>query len=294
MTGTNSGNKQIKIWNPSNGSLLSSFSSETSAIRSLKRLPNFRIAVALDNFNIKIYSLLNKTLLATLTGHAALIKSLVLLNNMTFVSGSCDGTIKFWDLNNYGLKRTLTDSSQIYALELISFKGYLVSGLYSGLISIWNLTSYSVIKTLNHGTSLHTDCLLLLDYERFASGDEFMYLKIWNIDSLTLNRTISTSAAYHMVLLNENVLGFITPASSINGFYLFNFSNSVNVPVFKIKDAAYYYDYIIAINSSLVAVSDTGFNVHLYNINTMSDIKITGFGDNIEAMELVEICPSII
>jgi len=157
------GDLSIKVYNPANVSLVSTFtgSAHTGIINFLLPLTNGDLASASGDSTIKIWNVATLSLHRTLTSHTDEVLTLKEIDS-DLASGSKDDKIKIWDLSNGLAKKTINVESDVYSVEY--FKSlYLAIGSINGRLEFWDKSSGSIMKTINFGFGTLTSQLKLPD-----------------------------------------------------------------------------------------------------------------------------------
>ncbi|MBU7586969.1 MAG: serine/threonine protein kinase [Nostoc sp. TH1S01] len=189
-----SSDKNIKIWNLADGSLIRTISGHRSGVIAVAISPDGQTLVSSSNDQtIKIWNFATGELIHTLYGHEGAVWSIAITpSGQTLVSGSGDKTIKLWNLKTGQLIKTLTShSSSVMSLAISPDGKTLVSGSNDKTIKIWNLETGELMKTITG----HYDAVIALAISRngqtLVSSSNDKTIKIWNLTTGELIKTLT-------------------------------------------------------------------------------------------------------
>lgn len=101
------------------------------------------------------------------------------------VSGAHNGEIAIWDTQGHMDQYTMTDGMPI--THLLSIQGVIISGRSNGIMMVWDLeTNTYLLGGHNRGIRFITQ----LDKDTFISGANDLSMKIWNVKTRQVVRTI--------------------------------------------------------------------------------------------------------
>jgi WD40 repeat protein len=275
----------IKIWDPSNLSLIQTLTGQTNFVYALASLRNGYLASAGADNSIKIWDLTDGGILRTLTGHSGWIYSLAVLQNGYLASASFDNTIKIWNANDGSLINTLTGHSSFVVSLAVLTSGNLASGSYDKTIKIWSKNDGSLVNTLS-GHSSWVVSLAVLQNGNLASGSCDSTIKIWNVTDGSLLRTL-TELSYYVYSLAVLRNGYLASSSGDNAIKIWNTDDGS-----LINTLTGHENFILALavlqNGYLVSGS-LDKNIKIWNTNLynrfikVNDLLVYGFsnGDSI-------------
>ncbi len=132
------GDRTIKLWNVSNGKLISNLAGHSDSVLSIAFSSEILVSGSADQ-TIKVWDFNSGVLIHTLTGHSAAVQSLAISpDRKVLASGSDDKTIKLWDTNTGNLLYTLTGhADKISSIAFLPEKNTLASVCQDQTIKIW-------------------------------------------------------------------------------------------------------------------------------------------------------------
>ncbi|AFY32673.1 WD40 repeat domain-containing serine/threonine-protein kinase [Calothrix sp. PCC 7507] len=132
------GDPTIKLWNVSDGKLLSNLAGHSDSVLSIAFSSEILASGSADK-TIKVWHFNSGVLLHTLTGHSAAVLSLAMSpDRKILASGSDDGTIKLWDISIGKLLYTLTGHADgVLSLAFLPEQNTLVSVCRDQTIKVW-------------------------------------------------------------------------------------------------------------------------------------------------------------
>jgi WD40 repeat protein len=194
---TCSHDNSVKIWNATttinNWNLIRSYTGHTNYVYGLEWIDQDTIASGSLDRKIQIWSKSTGTVLLTInTGHGVYCLKL-LANGFYLASGLDNYNIMIYNINNGTLVSTLSGHTKLIEdLALINNANLLASSSDDSNVCIWDLTTYTRKFTLS-GHSLWVYGLKMISNEILASGSADKSIKMWNITSGNLIRSIMSS-----------------------------------------------------------------------------------------------------
>jgi WD40 repeat protein len=207
---TGSGDVTVKIWNPFNWTLITSYSQHSSGVYAMEWLDKDTIASAgYYDQTIKIWSIssgqTNRTI--NLNGNVYVWSLKLLNNNIHFAAGSYPN-INTYNINDGSLVSSLQGhASDVYDLVQIS-ADLLASASGDTTVRIWNLTT-NTCKFILTGHTSYVFGLKQITPSILASGSYDSTIKLWDTTSGQLIRTLTghTRGIYMSLdLLNSHTL----------------------------------------------------------------------------------------
>jgi WD40 repeat protein len=201
----------IRIWDPNIGVWLLTLTGHSDSVNKVLELTNGSLASCSDDKTIKIWDLANGQCVRTLRGHGGFlrpgaVKTFIELSNGNIASCSTDKTAKIWDPTTGACLQTFSghgDKSLFarvnHVIELGG--GRLATGSNDSTVKIWDIATGNCIYTFSHGGPLAYGGILakgfithlqLLNDGRLASSSYDRTIKIWNLETGTLEQTLST------------------------------------------------------------------------------------------------------
>ncbi len=191
---TSSSDKTVKIWNPSytTWNLIQIYANHSNFVIGLEWINENTIASGSSDHTIQVWSIFTGQNKLTLnTGYSVI--SLALLNNeIHLAAGGSFNQIKVYNIKDGTLISTLNGHNANSAvLEIFSINNFtLISSSNDYSIRIWDLSSYTSKFKLNNHTST-AYALKKINIEIFASGSMDTAIKLWNVTSGELIRTLT-------------------------------------------------------------------------------------------------------
>nr|WP_246275582.1 WD40 repeat domain-containing protein [Brasilonema bromeliae] len=179
-----------------NPQLLYTFTEHSGTIQSLAFTPDSRILISGGYDNEGIIRLWDMT-----TGrrkgiikraHKTAVESIVISpDGQTLASCSDDNTINLWNLKSYKFTRSFVEhTSNVLSLAMTPNGKVLVSGALDG-IRMWDLLQQRPLATLTRFDNSINTVAISPDGQTLASGDNVGVIKLWDLNSGRLIRTIS-------------------------------------------------------------------------------------------------------
>jgi WD40 repeat protein len=144
--------------------------------------------------NLLIFNYNTSALMQTLIGHTKNVISIEMLSEQFMASGSDDFKVIIWDLVSYSIKYNLTGHTAIATCVKRLSSSLMASGDGNGAIIVWNwLTGGRIFNLNNHTNRLDLNSLDLYDDQTLISGSYDKTVKLWNITSGALIRSINVT-----------------------------------------------------------------------------------------------------
>ncbi len=189
----------IKLWYPSDGSLLRTLTGHSYFVESVAFSPDgLLLASGSADMTIKIWRLSDGSLINTLTGHSYIVESVAFSpDGSLLASGSGDNTIKLWRVTEGSLIRTLEGHS--LGVESISFSPdglLLASGSMDQSIKLWRVSDGTLIRTISAhidgvtSVAFSPDGVILASGSRLSGGSSDASAKLWRVADGTLIRNL--------------------------------------------------------------------------------------------------------
>ena len=141
------------------------------------------------------------------------------------MNGSLDSTIKIWCTQDWTIKKSITTPSGIRSLLLLNSSQIAVVNIYR--IQIYDINAgFLIFEMTGNDNKSYIRALVLLNDNQIISGSDDKTLKLWDITTGKLLRTIHTFKLGVVSLLNLNN-GFI--AVGLKGF-------SSNIAIIRTDD----------------------------------------------------------
>ncbi len=190
---TCSDDNTVKIWNisnPSNWSLIRTYTNHTQAVFGLEWINENTFASGSNDFTIKIWLISTGETLRTINTTTS-VRSLNLLTNGFYMAcGLLNGNISIYNLNNGSLISALQGHiSQVNDL-IQNANDLLVSSSNDKNIRVWNLTTNSRKNPFKGHTS-QVYGLNLISSDIVASGSSDDSIRLWNITNGQLIRNLT-------------------------------------------------------------------------------------------------------
>jgi WD40 repeat protein len=200
---TASDDTTIRIWNATNGSLLSTLIGHTGGVRDMAVLwSGMLVSVSCDKtINIWNSYYLSATLSATIC-----LNAIVLLNEPQVAIGGNTNYLSIWNLSTKKLVMNLTGhSGNLIALEWIQSSNTLISGSGDQTVKFWNVSSGLLLSSINLTSSVKA--MKLFNGSNYLAVQCFSSLKIINTAnrSVVLSFTNAVSAYAIETLLNGSL-----------------------------------------------------------------------------------------
>jgi WD40 repeat protein len=193
----------VKIWetslNPSNWTLIRTYSNHSSEVKSVEWLNAITIASAGNtDGKIQIWSILSKDQTPTRTiqtpGVMA-ISSLTLLSNTIHMAVGGSNSIRIYDINNGTLVANLQGHTS-WTTDIIQLSSdLLASGGWDYTVRIWNLTTNECKFNLT-GHTFGVNRLKQITSQIVASGSYDSTIKLWDFTTGQLIRTLINHTTY--------------------------------------------------------------------------------------------------
>lgn len=178
-----------------NPQLIYTFTEHLGTIKSLVFTPDSQTLVSGGSDNDGIIRLWNTTT-GKRTGtinraHKTAIESIVISpDGQTLASGGDDETINLWNLKNNTLTRSFVGhTSNVLSLAITPNGKVLVSGALDG-IRMWDLLQQRPLATLTRFDNLIYTLAISPDGQTLASGDNVGVIKLWDLGTGKLIRTV--------------------------------------------------------------------------------------------------------
>jgi WD40 repeat protein len=195
---TCSKNTTVKIWyisNPSNWTLIRSYSNHSDAVYGLEWISEGTIASGAYDNTIKIWSIFSGETLRTINPNSD-VRSLKLLSNGHYLASGLDtGQISIYDIKT-GSSISILKGHVSRVNDIIQISDdLLASSSNDNNVRIWNLTTY----TTKFNLTGHTDNsigLKLISSDILASGSWDKSIKLWNITDGQFVRNLTGHTGY--------------------------------------------------------------------------------------------------
>jgi WD40 repeat protein len=184
----------VKIWNisnPTNWTLISTYTNHTNYVFGLEWINEDTIASGGYDFTIKLWSISTGQTEITIKTSAD-VYSLKLLNNGVYMAcGLSNGNIYIYDINNNGSLITTLSRHLATVFDLVQISDDLLASSSSDdTIRIWNLTT-NLTKFILQGHTSDVYGLKLVSSDILASGSLDSTIKFWNITNGQLIRNLT-------------------------------------------------------------------------------------------------------
>jgi WD40 repeat protein len=184
--------KNINIWHPSTGNLITTLKGHTDTVWSMTVLSNGQLVSASSDKTIKIWNFLygqqttneDKIISSTLRGHNDWVYNLITLPDEQLASASLDKTIRIWSTNPNKLNTTFIlkgHSSPVTCIVFLSGE-HLISSCEDENIKVWNFKSGHLIDDIYQNQDEKVKSLIVLNnskLKQFASASNDGTIKIW-------------------------------------------------------------------------------------------------------------------
>lgn len=154
-----SSDTKVKIFNLSNGELLTELIGHTKGISDLEFSPinSDIIASCSDDLTIRLWSIKKAQCLKVLKKHTYHVTAVKFsLKGNILISGSADETITIWDIvSGITLKTLAAHSDPVLSLALTPDSTMIASASYDGLMRLFDLETGQCLKTLTYNSSSH-------------------------------------------------------------------------------------------------------------------------------------------
>jgi WD40 repeat protein len=142
----------------------------------------------------------------TLEGHTEKVTSLIQLASDKLVSGSYDNTLCIWDINDSSKqkpeKRIQEQGRPLFILEFE--KNKILTATSNNQINLWNLNNDPInLEYTFEGHELWINCLVKIDYQKFASASNDAMIIIWDYNN---RKIISTLEGHEDCILTLIIL----------------------------------------------------------------------------------------
>ncbi|KAI2642805.1 WD40-repeat-containing domain protein [Xylaria nigripes] len=172
--------RDVRVWNMSNGGCMYALRGHTSTVRCLK-MSDARTAISgsRDTF-LRVWDIKRGVCKSVLAGHQASVRCLEIKGDIV-VSGSYDATAKIWSISEGRCLHTLTGHfSQIYA---IAFDGQrVVTGSLDTSVRVWDAHTGEPIALLQGHTSLVGQ--LQLRGNTLVTGGSDGSVRVWSLERM--------------------------------------------------------------------------------------------------------------
>jgi WD40 repeat protein len=173
--------RDIKVWDVSNGICLKSWQSSASIYRIALSPDGLTLACTSECGAILLWDVITGQLLRKLLGHSAAVMDVAFhpQGNM-LASGSYDSTLKLWDLTTNECINTLTGHSQIIFSVAFNASGtQVVSSSFDTTIKIWDLHTGLCLQTMQDHSRIVADVLFSPDDQMLISASQDLTVRIW-------------------------------------------------------------------------------------------------------------------
>jgi WD40 repeat protein len=177
-----SGDKTVKIWDPTTGKELLILKGHSDLVFALAYSPDSKSLATGSYDGIKLWEVSTGEELATLNGHIGSVYSLAFSpNGKTLASAGRDGTIKLWDMTHHKEKSTLKGHTDwVYSIAFHPDGKMLASGSEDGTIKLWNVETRTAMSTFNGETGRVLSVAFSPDGITLASGGGATTINLWN------------------------------------------------------------------------------------------------------------------
>ena len=227
LLASGSSDKTIKLWEPSSGKILKTFSQNNSEVFSIAFSPDGNMLASKSAGNkLKVQITSNYKKKRTLSGHSGSIYSIAFSPDGTLLaSGSDDRTVKLWQGNDTTSSIFLNHDHSVYSVAFNSKSNILASAGESNTIKLWQISDGVLLTTLVG----HSDYIFSVAFhpkeDLLASSSMDGTIKLWRVSSGTLVRTL---------LGHDNWVWSV--AFSPNGVTLASGSEDKTVKLWRVKD----------------------------------------------------------
>ena len=152
------------------------------------------------------------------SGHKHWIRCLCTISKKILASGSGDQTIKIWNIEDRSIMSTLSGHTHGVSVLCNVKEGVLVSGSVDTSLIIWSKSTpessiYSHRQTLR-GHKTQIKGIVRVNNREIMSGEEYGYLKMWNIDEGVCIRQIPNVSGFDRLYQMKQHLGGEVVASN--------------------------------------------------------------------------------
>ncbi len=201
---------RMSLWNLHSGNVLRKFEGHTSRVWSIAfSLDGTRLFTASEDSTVRVWLVESGRCLQVLRGHSACVWALACVPGMgkeTIVSAGDDMSLVVWSknaddkfersqlLNGHKSPVVCLAAADGFNIEATGFKQCVASGSFDNTISLWLLSSGEREVLNGHGEviwAIH----FLVDHNKLVSGSEDKTVRIWDLETLSCERTIMVGAA---------------------------------------------------------------------------------------------------
>jgi WD40 repeat protein len=194
-----SADKNIKLWNLTDGQEIRTLGGHTSFINHLVISPDGQIlASASADKTIKLWNLNTGQEIRTIKGHDNYVNYLAISpDGQILVSASADQTIKLWQLNTGQEIRSLKGHlSYIDYFVISSDWQTIATGSANKNITVWNITSGKKMHTLTGHSGTVNSLAIMPDGQRLVSASGDKTIKIWNLVTGKVIYTLTSHSSF--------------------------------------------------------------------------------------------------
>ena len=178
-----SADRTIRLWNPNNGKLKTTFTGHTDVVEVVVFSPDGRTLVSGSrDATIRLWDTQNGKSKSTLTEHTAPVDALAFSpDGNTFASGSRDRTIRLWDPHTGKLKTTLAATTD--GVNPVAFSPDGQTLLIGGHgISLWDTETGQYKKPLAGNVGGVISVVFSPDGQRVAAGSADRKIRLWEFN----------------------------------------------------------------------------------------------------------------
>jgi len=185
----------VRLWDPVTGQCSLTFLNPTGPV-SCVAYSTKGDSVASGDFEktVRIWNVKNGGCIRELFDHTDTISKVVYSpDKVSIASCSYDGTVRLWSVTTGVCHRTLRGHDRDVASIAFSPQGYLLASAGGDMVRIWNVDTGECRHMLT-GHSADVECITFSpDGDRLASGSWDKTLRLWNVQTGKLVRTLSCS-----------------------------------------------------------------------------------------------------
>jgi WD40 repeat protein len=188
-----SGDKTVKLWNPSNGQLLRTLTGCGGFVMSVALSPDARVvAGACYDGVVKVWGVADGRELLTLRGHAGAVMSVAFSRDARLVAtGGADKTVRVWDALTGGELRALKGHRRQVTSVAFGAGALLASAASDGSVRLWDADAGRELKTLAAPQGVVKNVAFGPDGRTLAGNCSDGAVRVWDASSGGLRLTLA-------------------------------------------------------------------------------------------------------